>query len=165
MTNPTELTGIEGFRAAMGEADRWEFDAPGYAGWAKLSDELEQNIGPKYLAQPGRRWRRIPNPQPADIDPPAEIERLTKECEEQRELYQKAYRINSKLVTEIFDLKTARDNALGSQKAALAALEQERKKKKALRLALEDLLDMVHSDAAQNAERVLNETAGKESEG
>jgi hypothetical protein len=66
---------------------------------------------------------------------------------------------------EVAGLKSELRTALGSQKAALAALEQERKQNKTLRLALEDLLNMVHCEAAQNAERVLSETAGKESGG
>jgi hypothetical protein len=324
MTNPTnltELTGIEGFRAALGESERWEFDAPGDAGWCKLSDELEQNIGSKYLTQPGRRWRRIPDTQQAptqaelsaalrnklevqewstagnhlatyqvrevlmsqapggadwqpclsdtehacatwfvagvggfDRDwriiepaaaPPAESE-LPAEMDAERAtewlrsgngrtcraksgtLWFPNDVVNRKLpgpdvapytplvpltrgqlaeieskdkqigeleslldawspltnwarqltsaplrtepcvryaLAEINGLANRIRSAIGSRDAALAALEQERKKKKALRLALEDLLDMVHSDAAQNAERVLNETAGKESIG
>jgi hypothetical protein len=68
-------------------------------------------------------------------------------------------------LSEINELGNRLRSALGSQKAAVAALEVERVRTKALRSALEDLLDMVHCEAAQNADRVLNETAGKESGG
>jgi hypothetical protein len=61
--------------------------------------------------------------------------------------------------------RTTLASALGSQKAAVAALEVERAKSAKLRLALEDLLDVVHCEAARNAECVLSETAGKESGG
>jgi hypothetical protein len=72
-TEPTELTGVEGFRAALAEPERWECDWLGDYRWRKLSDVLEQNTGVKYLTQPGRRWRQIPDPKPVDSALPAEM--------------------------------------------------------------------------------------------
>jgi hypothetical protein len=202
-TEPAELTGTEGFRAALAEPNRWEasdsigvWHGPrgelGWLGWCVAKCSLES-----------ARWRRIPDPKPVDSELPAEMTadqatewtRLNKkhsviytDSKGKRSIWWLTGAEDEFLPTEgtytplvpltrgqleriteleaqLRGMTVERDSAIGSQKAALAALEQERGKTKALRLALADLLDMVHCEAAQNAERVLSETAWKESGG